>query len=64
MYKNILAKLIKAADQPHITTYRDGKLCLTLPAMGDPYYSVDCMLTADEADELLNTFPELEVLNV
>jgi hypothetical protein len=64
MYKNILAKLIKDADQPYISKYRDGAIFLTLPAMGDPYYEVSCMLTAEEADELLNAFPEFEVHNV
>ena len=61
MYKNILTKLIEDADQPHITTYRNGTIFLTLPAMGDPYYSVDCKLTAEEADELLTAFPNLKV---
>lgn len=61
MYKNILAKLIEDADQPYITKYKSGRIFLTLPAQGDPYYEVSCALTAEEADELLNTFPSLEV---
>jgi hypothetical protein len=59
MYKNILAKLIEDADQPYIAKYRDGKIFLNLPTQGDPYYSVDCKLTAEEADELLKAFPML-----
>lgn len=61
MYKDILTKLIEDADQPHITTYRDGTIILVLPAVGDPYYEVSCALTAEEADELLKAFPTLEV---
>lgn len=61
MYKNILSKLIEDADQPHITKYRDGTAFLMLPAAGDPYYEVSCMLTAEEADELLKAFPSLAI---
>ena len=63
MYKNILIKLIENADQPYITKYKNGTIFLTLPAYGDPYYGVDCELTAEEADELLNISPALEVHN-
>lgn len=62
MYKEILTKLINDADGPHINKYRDGSIVLSLPSVGDPYYSVDCMLTKAEAEELLKAFPNLEVL--
>lgn len=59
MYKNILAKLIEDADQPYITKYKNGTAFLALPAQGDPYYEVNCPLTAEEVDELLKAFPAL-----
>ena len=59
MYKKILAKLIEDADQPYITKYKHGTACLALPAQGDSYYEVNCVLTAEEADELLKAFPTL-----
>jgi len=63
MYKNILIKLIEDADQPYITKHKSGTIVLVLPAQGDPYYGVGCELTAEEADELLNIFPALDVHN-
>ena len=62
MYKDIVAKLIDDADNPHITKYRNGSIMLSLPSQGDPYYSVDCALTEAEAEELMKAFPNLEIL--
>ena len=62
MYKDIIAKLINDADGPHITKYRSGSIMLSLPSAGDPYYSVDCVLTDTEAEELTKAFPNLEVI--
>lgn len=64
MYKDIIAKLINDADGPHITKYGSGSVMLSLPSAGDPYYSVDCVLTDIEAEELMKAFPNLEVINV
>lgn len=61
MYKDIVAKLIDDADNPHITEYRNGSIMLSLPSMGDPYYSVDCALTRAEAEELMKAFPNLKI---
>ena len=61
MYKNILAKLIEDAERPYISKYKNGAILLALPAMGDPYYEVNCELTSEEADELLTAFPNLKV---
>jgi hypothetical protein len=64
MYKDIVAKLINDADSPHITVYRSGsiRILLSLPTMGDPYYSIDCVLTEAEAEALMKAFPNLEVI--
>jgi hypothetical protein len=64
MYKDIVAKLINDAADPHITKYRSGSIraMLSLPAMGDPYYSIDCVLTEAEAEELMKAFPNLEII--
>lgn len=62
MYKDIVAKLMNDADNPHIIKYRDGSTALSLPSMGDPYYSIDCALTEAEAEELMKAFPNLEIL--
>ena len=64
MYKDIIAKLIHDADGPHITKYRSGSIMLSLPSAGDPYYSVDCVLTDTEAEELTKAFPNLEVIYI
>lgn len=62
MYKDIITKLINEAEGPHIAKYRNGSIMLSLPSVGDPYYSVDCTLTKAEAEELMKAFPNLEIL--
>lgn len=64
MYKDIIEKLINDADGPHITKYRSGSIMLSLPSAGDPYYSVDCVLSDAEAEELTKAFPNLEVIYI
>lgn len=64
MYKDIIAKLINDADGPHIAKYKSGLNMLVLPSMGDPYYTVDCVLSDAEAGELTKAFPNLEVIYI
>lgn len=62
MYKDIVTKLINDADGPHIAKYKSGSIMLSLPSAGDPYYTVDCVLTEAEVEELMKDFPNLEVM--
>lgn len=62
LYKNIITHLIEDACDPFLRVFRDGTKELSLPAAGDPYYTVDAVLTDEEFETLKKDFPEIQVL--
>lgn len=62
--KSILRKLIEDADDPFITIWNGIAVqpVLSLPAMGDPYYTVDANLTQEEFELITKEFPKVRVV--
>lgn len=62
LYKNIIAHLIEDACNPSLRVFRDGTKELDLPAAGDPYYTVDAVLTDEEFETIKKDFPKIQIL--
>ena len=62
IYKDIIARLLEDACNPSLRVFRDGSKQLTLPAAGDPYYTVDASLSDEEFEAIRKDFPEIQIL--